>query len=234
MKNQVKLPTVLTKDTHFFKDYVEELTPFLGKPYISYSSVSSWFEYREDFIKQKFANIKLPSGVYAELGSYIGEAVETGKFSEENPNGFTGQDNVNLDVIRPKGGEYEKLVIIDRGSYFIVGFIDIYVEKDGLAHIQDLKTGGKKKEDSYISENYIQVILYAYAIEQTGKKIGTTSVLFIRRTGSHISPPLHLSEEQFQIPLVYNKKRVTFALGKVDEAVKEISELYTTYEKIFK
>lgn len=226
------LPTILTEDTHFYKKYETELKPHLGKPYISYSSVDSWFNYREDFIKQKFGKIKLPTGVYAMFGSYIGEAIENGKFGE-NLHGFEGQENLDLDSLRPDGAEYEKLIVIDRGNYIIVGFIDIYYEKDGKAHIEDAKSGGKSKENNYKDDSYIQVILYAHAIENTGIKIGGTGVRFIRREGSHINPPLKIGKDQFYIPLEYNKKRVDFALNKVDKAVKEISDLYKTFIKIF-
>lgn len=232
-KIKIQLPSVLTEDTPFYEKHQEQLKPHLGKYYISYSTVSSWFSYKEDLIKQKFAGIKLDSGIYADLGSYVGEAVETGQFPSENPHNFQGQENVDLDKLRPNGAEYEKLIVIDRGDYIIVGFIDIYLEENGVCHILDLKSGGAKKENEYSSKDYIQVILYAHAIESLGKKIGSTKVYFIRRTGSHINPPLVLSKEQFEIPLEYNKERVKFALAKVDKAVKEISELYTTYTKIF-
>jgi len=229
----IKLPSTLTINSWFYKENEELCKPHLGKPYISYSSVDSWTDYREDFIKQKLTGIKLPEGIYGALGSYAGEALELGKFPENNPYGFTGQENMDLDFLRPEGAVYEKMIIIDRGEYIILGFIDRYLEKDGKAKIRDQKTGGSKKEAKYESEDYIQVILYAYAIELLGKEIQETDVYFIRRTGSHVNPPLHISKEQFVIPLEYNKERVDFALKKVDKAVNEISDLFITYDKYF-
>jgi len=233
-KQEIVLPSKLTKNSWFYEKHKEQLEPFLGRYYISYSSSESWSDYTEDFIKEKFAKLKTPKKTYALLGNYVGEAVELGEFSKDNPEGFTGQENVDLDTIRPEGAEYEKLIVIDMGDYFILGFIDIYWEEEGKAFIQDLKSGGKKKEDKYSSYKYTQVILYAHAIELSGKEIGETSVYFVRRTGSHINPPLHLSEEQFLIPLEYNQERVDYALNKIDTAAREISECYKTYLKIFK
>jgi hypothetical protein len=232
-KVRVKLPTVLNEDCWFYEDNKELCEPHKGKYYISYSSVNSWGGYRENLIKQKFVGIELQGGVYAELGNYFGEAVENGKFAKENPQGFTGQENLKL-VPRPKKAEYEKMILIDMGEYVIIGFIDIYDEVKGVARVGDIKTGGARKEKEYADPKYIQVMLYAHAIEQTGKEIGETYVWFVRRTGSHINPPLHISDEQFKIPLEYTPERVAYALGKVDDTVKELSEYYKAYLKYFK
>jgi hypothetical protein len=226
------LPTILTEQTHFYKENEELCKPHLNKPYISYSSIDSWFNYPEDFIKQKFAHISLPDGIYAMLGTFVGEAIENGEFGE-NEYGFTGLENVDLKTLRPEGAEYEKMILIDRGAYVIVGFIDIYTEYGGKCHIRDMKSGGAKKEFKYQLEEYIQTVLYGYGMELQGKVVDKTDVYFIRRTGSHFKPPLNLSEEQFVIPLEYNEQRVKYALDRVDKAVKEIAELYKTYVKIF-
>lgn len=233
MATKIELPSVIREDSWFYKDNEELCKPHLGKPYISNSSIDSWENYQEDFIKQKFVGIELPDGIYAKFGTYVGEAIENGKFGK-NEYGFTGQENLNLGSLRPKGAEYEKMILIDMGEYVIIGFIDVFHEYEKMvAHVRDIKTGGKKKEDKYSSKDYIQVILYAYALEQLGYKIGKTDVYFIRRTGSHINPPLNISDEQFEIPLEYNKKRVDFALKKVDKIVKSINSVYKTYAKFF-
>jgi hypothetical protein len=233
MAGKIELPSTINEDCWFYKDNEELCKPHLGKPYISNSSIDSWENYQEDFIKQKFIGIKLPDGTYAKLGNYVGEAVENGEFGE-NSYGFTGQENLDLDKLRPKGAEYEKMILIAMGEYVIIGFIDVLHEYEkNIVHVRDMKTGGKKKEDKYSSKDYIQVILYACAIEQMGYEIGKTDVYFIRRTGSHFSPPLNISEEQFVIPLEYSGKRVDYALKKVDKIVKEISLLYGTYKKFF-
>lgn len=228
------LPSVISEDCWFYKANESLCKPHLGKYYISYSTASSWFEYRDDFIKQKIAGITLPEGIYGKFGSYVGHFVEHGEFPLENPHGFTGQENLSAEDLRPDGAEYEKMILIDRGEYCIIGFIDIYHEyEQGVVRITDNKTGGKGKESTYKKPEYVQVILYAYAIEQLGKTVGKTDVMFIRREGSHINPPLHISKERFSIPLEYSPERVKYALEKMDKAVNEISDLYKTYKKYF-
>lgn len=233
MKKEIILPSELTKNCWFYKGNEKLIEPFLGRYYISYSTASSWTDYRADFIKQKLAGIKLPDGVYSSLGNYLGTAMETGVFPSENPFGFTGQENLAL-IDRPADAKYERMVLIDMGEYVFIGFIDKLDEYEkGIVHVQDLKSGGKGKEATYASKEYTQVVLYAHALEKEGYKIGKTSVWFVRRTGSHISPPLHISSEQFEIPLEYNQERVDYALAKLDKAVREISEFYKVFLKFF-
>jgi RecB family exonuclease len=139
-----------------------------------------------------------------------------------------------LDKERLLGAEYEKMILIDRGFYIILGFIDRFLKLPcGGVEVKDYKTGGKLKEVKYSSEDYIQVILYAYALELAGEKIKNTNISFIRREGYHKKLPLIISTEQFVIPLKYNEERVKFALDKVDRAVKEISEFKTVFDKYF-
>lgn len=232
MANKITLPSILSKDCWFYEDNKQLCDPHLGKPYISYSSSSSWENYKEDFIKQKFVKIKLPDGIYAQLGNYLGSAVETGEFGD-NPNGFTGQENFHL-IERPENAKYERMILIDRGEYCIIGFIDIFHEYEPkTVRCRDLKTGGKGKEKEYSSDSYTQVMLYSHALEQEGYKIGKTDVWFVRRTGSHLNPPLHISDEQFAIPLEYSPERVQYALEKIDKSVREISDCFGTYKKFF-
>lgn len=238
MENKIILPSILTEETRFYKENEALLKQHLNKPYISYSSVNSWEDkkYKADFIKQKFCGIKLPSGVYAEFGSYCGHALEHGVFPDDNPHGFTGHENMNLSKLRPLNAEYEKIIVIDMEDYFIVGFIDIFHEyESGKVLIQDQKTGGAGKEKEYAAKDYIQVVLYAYAIElmYPHLTVGKTNISFIRRTGSHVKPPLHISTEQFIIPLEYNQDRIQYAIEKVDRVVNEISDLYKIYLEYF-
>ena len=206
--------------------------PHIGKPYLSYSTHSSYNDYFGDFIKEKLVGIDLGEKIYADFGVFVGEAIENGKFGD-NPHGFTGQEN--LDLTREEGVEYEKMILIDRGSYVIIGFIDIYKEVDDKAYIKDVKTVGKGKEEQYKKDKYIQCVLYSHAIELTGKKIGGMSIKAIRRENSHLSSePMHISKEQFEIELPYNKKRVDYALKTMDKTATEVSELYKTYKKYFK
>ncbi len=231
-KSTIELPTKLSKDFRFYKGNEKLIDPHLGKFYISYSTISSWEEYRTDFIKEKLAGIKLPESIYAAFGTWVGESVEHGA-EQSNNYGFTGAENLKL-IKRTENDKYERMILIDMGDYVIIGFIDIMTEiAPMVADVRDIKTGGAKKEDQYKKDEYIQTTLYSKALADEGYTINSMGIWFCRRTGSHIKPPLNLSTEQFYIPLEYNEKRVKYALDKTDRVVKEISEFYKVYQKYF-
>lgn len=231
-KTKINLPSKLSKDNWFYEENKELLDPHLGKFYVSYSTVSSWEDYRTDFIKQKLAGIKLPDSVYASFGSWVGTSAEHGEIQPNNY-GFTGGENISL-IERKENAKYERMILIDMGEWVIIGFIDIFEQtSDKLVNASDIKTGGAKKESEYEKESYIQLLLYCYALVLEGFTINKMGVWFCRRTGSHIKPPLNLSTEQFYIPLEYNEARVKYALDKVTRVVEEISEYVTVYDKFF-
>ena len=232
-KTKINLPSRLNKDCWFYENNKELIEPHLGKFYTSYSTISSWEDYRADFIKQKLAGIKLPDSIYGNFGTWVGTSVEHGEVQANNY-GFTGGENINL-IERKEGNKYERMILIDMGEFCVIGFIDIMQELSPLlADVSDIKTGGAGKESEYKKESYIQLILYAYALVLEGYSINKMGVWFCRRTGSHIKPPLNLSTEQFYIPLEYTEERVKYALDKVNRVVNEISEYFTCYEKYFK
>jgi hypothetical protein len=231
-KVKTQLPTKLSKENWFYKGNEALINPHLDKFYISYSTISSWEDYRTDFIKQKLVGAILPDSIYSAFGSWVGTSVELGQ-EQANNYGFTGGENISL-IERHEGDKYERMILIDMGEYCIIGFIDIMREiAPMVVNVLDVKTGGSKKEEEYKKESYIQVMLYSKALENEGYKINGVGVWFCRRTNSHIRPPLNLSTEQFYIPLEYTEDRVKYALDKVNRVVKEISEYYNCYQKFF-
>jgi hypothetical protein len=231
-KIKTNLPSKLSKENWFYKGNEKLIDPHLNKFYISYSTVTSWEDYRADFIKQKLAGITLPDSVYSSFGSWVGTTVETGKIQTNNY-GFTGGENISL-IERKEGDQYERMILIDMGEFVVIGFIDILREISPLVvNVFDVKTGGAGKESEYKKESYIQLLLYCYALVLEGYTVNEMGVWFCRRTGSYVKPPLNLSTEQFYIPLDYTEERVKYALDKVTRVVEEISEYVTFYQKYF-
>ena len=233
-KVKVNLPNVITEDSHFYKEYEEQLKPHLGKMYISYSTVSSFLgNYNADCIKSKIIGVRNEGSVYTELGGYVGTAIELGEFPKENPHGFVVVPEFSLDSLRTPGAEYERLIIIDRGDYVIIGFIDKWVQEEDGVVLDDFKTGSATKIKEYQSPEYTQLVLYGYAEELRGNKVKSINLTFIERINSHINPPLTITNNITRFELEYSPERVKYALEKVDKAVEGISKLYTTYKKIF-
>lgn len=240
MTKQLELPTVINEDCWFYEANKEELEKHLGRPYLSYSSIEQWNNYREDYIKSKFGYIKLPMGVYAEFGNFVGHYLEHGKVMSDNPHGFTGVENLSImdNHLRPgvddDETEHEAFVCLDMGSFIVIGFVDELLYKEYGLVVVDLKTGGSSSEKKYRSSKYIQTTLYAHALEEKGYRVMDTKVYFVLRTGSHIKPPLHISDNQFFIDVKYDEKVVKKALTTVNNTALEIEDMYKTYKKIFK
>lgn len=229
------LPTKITKDVWFYEANKEILEKYLGVPYVSYSTVTAFGNpsYFDGFIKSKFAGIRDEGSVYTKLGSFLGESIEKGVW-QDNPEGFKGLENLNLEDFRDENAEYEKFVLVDFGDFILIGFIDKAVFEECCGYsLEDYKSGSASKLKDYLSDDYVQLVLYAHALEEMGYNIKSIGVRFIERVGSHINSPLAFSGRVEKLPLTYSPNRVEFARKKVIKAVKAISDLYTTKVKIF-
>ena len=199
-----------------------------NKPKLSYSQTSSWEVYKDNYIKQYFAGIKLPQSPYAEFGNKVGVARETGDYSN-----FSKQEQEILNSIeRVANTQYEYEILLDMGEFVVQGFIDELVPtKDGYIII-DNKTGGKDKMDEYRSIDYLQTVIYRMALEQQGLNVVDTQVRFFGREGSHIKPPMVLSGYLELIPIEYNQQRVDYAIAKLHRVASEISLMYKAYKEL--
>lgn len=237
LKN-INLPTKI-KDSWFYKEerYKKDLEQYEDWSYISYSTAGDITEYFEDLIKEKITKVKgYTSTVYTEFGGFVGEYIETSELPKENPNGFIIDKSFDISKFRPEGAEYEKLVTLELSKeekVLFIGFIDIYFEKGGLSYLRDAKTGSASKKDNYSKEKYIQLVLYAMALESKGYKIGGIGVDFFERINSHFKPPLTLSNNHTDILLEYTEERKKFALETLLKNTQYISDLMTTYQKVF-
>lgn len=235
LKN-INLPTKI-EDSWFYKDekYKEQLEPYKDWSYISYSTAGDLTEYFEDLIKEKITKVKgYTETVYTRLGNWLGDAQGKGYFEPSDE--FEVSPDFDINKFRPEGAEYEKLVTLELSKeekVLFIGFVDVYYERNGLSYLRDSKTGSESKVDNYKKDKYTQLVLYAYALEQSGYKIGGIGVDFFERKGSHLNPPLVLTGKHTDIPLKYSKERIKFALDTLLKNTQYISDLYTTYQKYF-
>jgi hypothetical protein len=174
--------------------------------------------------------IKLPSSPYAEFGTSIGVARETGDYSIFNIETKEILDN----IARQDDCIYEREILLDMGEFVVQGFIDeltpTSTEQEYV--IVDNKTGGKGKDADYKSKDYLQTVIYRMALEQEGVKVVDTQIRFFLRLGSHFKPPLRLDGTVFMIPIEYNEERVEYAKAKLRRIASEISELYEVFNRL--
>lgn len=228
-----------------FEDKTEDnrYTHLNGKPKLSYSQFTSWKsdQYRAGYIKQYMAKIELPSGIFAQYGSEVGEYKEwlgNGQIGNEPENSIlTDADKEFLRSEKyPENSKYEDLILVDCGNFVIEGYIDrcIYLP-DNKVVIQDFKTGGEKKIADYASPDYGQTTLYCYDKVQNGYDIERSEVILYDRKGNGRSnAPMRLTGKTTLIPTPYSEERAEKLLKDISKTALEISNYYTQFLKFFK
>ena len=206
-----------------------------GRPYLSYSQISTWKKSKRDYIRQYFFGEDF-SGMsdYMDFGSKVGNALEKNDFSE-----FTKEEQKFLKTI-PRYDQFEREINLQMDGYFVKGFIDTNTtentEKGELVKkIADYKTGEiEKKELEYASDDYIQLDIYAASIQQeTGVLPEEVSVFLIDRTGNAFKgEPLRLGERYVTITKKVDDKRVKAVMNEVNKIAQEISEYYQIFLKL--
>lgn len=220
----------------------ERYKKFIGRPALSYSSYTSFNEeaYKGEWFADKFLGAEKTSTIFTEFGSSVGRYLETG---EPQPY-LTSFDMSVLDKESPANpnSEYEREIVIDRGSYIIYGFIDRItpksVKENLIVDLKDFKTGAiDKKAKDYASEDYNQTTMYAYALEQEGFSVSDSGVILFDRKGNTLEEGnknvLRLTGEIEYIQTPYSKERAEKFLNKMDETAKEIEKYYSIYKKYF-
>lgn len=199
-----------------------------GKPYISYSQISSFLKDRKEFVKSYFYNQPITFTKYIDHGGKVGKALETNDFSK-----FTEKEQETLKKVR-RLDLFEKQITVDFGAFYLIGYIDTI--KKNYTELLDYKVGTEKKIPEYQDPKYIQTILYAMGIQQeTGKLPKKTGVILIERHGNAFrGEDLVIGERIWEIPLEVNQKRIKFADELVRDTANEISKYYTTFLKMNK
>jgi hypothetical protein len=237
MIKQLDLPSIYKERKD--KPVPERFKKYIGRPAISYSTYSAFKEegYRGEWLANKFLGIPSEGSIFTEFGGAVGLYQETG----EQQVYLSTSDMQVLDKEIPANplAEYEREVVIDRGSYICYGFIDrVLGVESGVVDIVDFKTGAiDKKAKEYASDDYQQTTVYAYALEQEGFKINSSSVVLFDRKGNTLEQGnknvLRLTGEIEFIPTPYSKERAEKFLLEMDKTAKKIEEYWKLYQKIF-
>lgn len=236
MKNKLNLPKK-------YKSAKGDKYPqYDGKPYLSYSQISSInsTEYANQYILGYIFGIEQPSNKWADLGSQVGEYLET---SGEKIGDMLSENDIKvLDGLVEQmkdlpNKEFERKIVLDLGDFIIIGYIDLYHEKDGKSNVVDFKTlslKNDKKSKFYGSSEYQQTRLYLKSLKEDGLTIGDCGVIGIGRNfeGTFEDPELSLSGEIVKIPTPYSEKEVSIFIEKAKDTAQYVSDLNTTFQKL--
>lgn len=199
-----------------------------GNNYLSYSQVSKWKDSKKDYIISYFFGERFEGNAYTEFGSLIGEALETGDFSE-----FSRKEKQVLKKVT-RLDEFEREIKLDFEDFYVLGFIDTN-DKDCKVLI-DYKTGAMNKVSVYEADSYNQLGIYAAAIEQeTGKLPESAHVELIEREGNAFrGEKLVLGSEVVKIPQDISKENIESIKEVVKKTAEDISEYYRVFNLINK
>lgn len=195
-----------------------------GVPYLSYSQISTWKKSKRDYIRQYFFGEAFEGNSYTDFGSKVGEAFENDDYSA-----FSFEEQLFLQGI-PKYDQFEKQIKLQMDGFYVVGYIDTNTTL--CERIADYKTGDiAKKRADYESEDYIQLEIYAAAVEQEfGKLPESIEVFLIGRSGNAFqNEELKLTQEYITITRKVEKDKIEAVKQLVQETAEEISEYYKVY-----
>ena len=205
-----------------------------GKPKLSYSQYTSWNDpkYKLDYIKQYMMGIVIPSGIFAEYGSNVGEYLEwKGNGKVDNKPSTPLLSDSDIEILEKShlsaNGKYEDEIVVDMGDFVIQGFIDdCDYHDDNSVTVVDTKTGSiAKKSGFYASEEYGQTTLYAYQKKKEGFDIRRSAVRLFDRKGNNMGGNnIRLSGEVVEIETPYSDSRAEVLLEDIRKTALEISE----------
>jgi hypothetical protein len=209
-----------------------------GVPYLSYSQISTWKKSKRDYIRQYFfgeTDNKDFLKPYGDFGHKVGEALENNDFSE-----FTKKEQILMKSI-PRYDEFERKICLQMDGFIIEGYIDTNTisrtsknkkKIELVDKIADYKTGEiEKRRPEYESDDYLQIPIYAAAIQQeTGQLPSEAYVFLIERNGNAFKgEKLTLGDEFITIVKDVCQEKIDKVLKDVQVIAEEISNYYKLY-----
>lgn len=198
-----------------------------GKPYLSYSQLSSWKKERKKYFRRYFFGEPFVGNPYTDFGTKVGTALEKNDFS-----GFSEKEQQVLRTV-PRHSQFEKKVVLNRAGFYLLGFVD--TNTDCLTIIKDYKTGEiDTKEVEYKSDDYTQLEIYSAAIQQeVGVLPSDVSVILIDRKGNPFKgEPLRVGDKFITITKDITQERIDDVLKDIDLVANDISDYYKVFLKL--
>jgi len=232
-------------------EYVEgisrpEYKKFDGWNKISYSQNGSFKDYKDQYLQDYilgFGNGE--SGIFASFGSDCGDYLNPYDDRGEYPL-LSIEDKVILDTLKnnhPEGAKFEYEIIIDLEPFglektCVQAFTDRQYYVGNKLNVNDYKTLTiKTKKAYYESDDYKQLSIYGYGLEELGFIIGEMYVVGLGRLGNTIEVGnknvLRLSGEIIRVDKPYDREKAILAVKEIVKNCKEIAEYYKVYKKVF-
>ena len=183
--------------------------------------------------------------MFAKYGSDCGDYLNPYDDREEYPL-LSTEDKVILDTLKnnhPMGADFEYEILIDLEPFglektCVQAFTDRQYFVGDRLNINDYKTLTiKTKKAYYESDDYKQLSIYGYGLEELGFTIGEMYVVGLGRLGNTTEignkNVLRLSGEIIRVEKPYDREKAILAVKEIVKNCKEIAEYYKVYKKVF-
>ena len=244
------LPGVYTKEIWERGGKVKEHKKFIGKFYISWSSIESFNDKsgfntsllgEYEYMLNKFFEIKFPDFGWGDFGHQV-ENYITLRTDGEN---FTQDELKVLDTIVPLGNYQREVCLYMKDlDIIILGYIDDHSTPDEnniIEILRDYKTKSESSKKDLHLEKKFQLELYAMYLISMGYSVKKAEYVIIERLGGRecmngggresLSVGNRVWIEEYVDRLT--PKRFKEAEELVAKTVKKISSYYKTYLKLF-
>lgn len=241
---QIKLPKQY--------EYKEGVTNPLYKQYhnwnkVSYSQWTSFKDYKLGYLQNYLLGLgNGESGIFANFGSDCGDFLNP---YDDRTDGYpllSDEDRKLLETLKnahPKDSQFEYEILINLEPFglektCIQAFTDRQYLVDGKLNVNDYKTLTiKTKRAFYESEDYKQLSVYGYGLEELGFSIGEMYVVGLGRSGNTTEKGnknvLRLSGEIIQIDKPYDREKSKKVIQSIADDCLEIAEYLKVYQKYF-
>lgn len=191
----------------------------LPKPYLSWSQINLWQKYPKQYAKRYFIGERVFSTPEMAFGSKFGECVEHGNLFDTPTEMIETVSNLERMYY------YEFPVVIQRDSYYLLGYIDA-LNKD-LSLLHEYKTG-KTAWTKDKAEKHGQLKMYSAAIRAYKGFIPDCKLIWFETEGA--GEEIKFTGSRFDYPVKYNDTELDDFLNMCDEVAEEISYHYQMFE----
>lgn len=209
-----------------------------GEYYLSYSQIKTWKKSKREYIRQYFLGENTDNeGLqkFGDFGHKVGETFEN--------NDYSGWDDDEVEFLKtiPQYDEFERRISLKMNGFIIDGYIDTNTKPEDygnglhIRRIADYKTGDIiKREPEYTSDDYLQIDIYAAAMEQEfGILPDDCKVFLIGRSGNAFkNEKLELTKKFITITREVTPERIDEVKQICQDVAEEISEYYQAFLKV--
>ena len=240
MANKLVLPKTLKRELWEKLGSNPEWEKHIGKPMVSWSQIEVFNDKKGfntgllgmfEYFRKYFLGETYPDMGWGTFGTEAQEYIQERKHS----NKFTPAEKEVLETIEPLD-IFEQPVILDFGTFIVLGFIDGLSED--WTKMRDIKTKSESSKKDLFTGKKHQLELYSLFVEQEKGFLPECEYVIVEREGGRACmmgggrDVLTVGERVWYEPYKITKARLAETKKLVKSTVKEISNYYQVFLKL--